>query len=262
MDVKKIVLVLLVLLAGGGAFFLSISGQNNGDEAPVTIVKSGKEETLSVLVASGNINRGDRLTTDNLSWQDWPKKTVRKNESFLTGGKNKTLEELDGAVAKTTFVAGEPIIEEKIVRAGSAGLMAAIMTPGKRALGLRVNAETSSGGFILPGDHVDVIYTAEDRETRKRVIRTILEDVRVLAVNDVFSENSESPVIEGVNITLELTPVESEQFILARASGELSLALRSIHDENVVEKQTELESEKPRATPKQKSVKIIRIGRS
>ncbi len=260
MDVKKIILVILVLAAGGGAFFLSLSGQDDDTAAPVTIVKSNKEETVSVLVADISIVRGDAITSENVKWQDWPKKTVSQAEQYLTGKDNKILENLEGAVAKNEFVPGEPIIESKIVRSGSKGLMAAIMTPGMRALGLRVNAETASGGFILPGDHVDVIFTSEIRETRERVISTLLRDIRVLAVNNIFSENTETQVIEGVNVTLELTPSEAEEFIFARASGELSLALRSIHDENVEDKSGKKTTRQE--TPEKKEIKIIRIGRS
>ncbi len=258
MDIKKIAVVLIALLAGGAAFYLTLSGQDDDEAAPVTIVKSKKEETTSVLVASDMISRGDQLNADNTKWAEWPKKTVQKSDAYFTGKNSDILENLEGAVAKTSFVAGEPLIEEKIVRAGSNGLMAAIMTPGMRAVALRVTAETASGGFILPGDNVDVIFTSEIRETRKRVISTLLREVRVLAVNEIFSENPETPVIEGVNVTLEMTPAEAEQFVLARSSGELSLTLRSIYDESG----DVANSQNKKIKPQQRKVKIIRIGRS
>ncbi len=256
MNIKKIAVVVFALVAGGAAFFLTLSGQDSNAPAPVTIVKAEKENTVDVLVAKSEVARGDRLTVDNTQWVEWPEKTVKKSEVFFTGKDTDILEELDGAIFKTTMVPGEPIIEDKIVRADSNGLMAAIMTPGMRAVSVRVTPETSAGGFILPGDHVDIIFTAEERKTKKRIITTLLRDVRVLAVDTQFAENTEEATINGDNVTLEVTPVEAEEFIFARASGELSLALRSIHDDQPADRSRDAND------VQQTKVKIIRIGRT
>jgi pilus assembly protein CpaB len=146
---------------------------------------------------------------------------------------------------------GEPIIEAKIVRVGSSGLLAAVLGPGMRAVTMRITPETAVSGFILPGDKVDIYYSETgggDNSTTK----LIFDDVRVLAINTVYSENPETPTIEGANATIELSPEDAERFINARSSrGQLSLALRSIFlpPEGAVMKRNQ-------------SIEVIRYGRS
>ncbi len=182
---------------------------------------------------------------------------VSQSGDFILSDIPEVLENLDGAVAKVSFVEGEPILESKVVRAGSSGLMAAIMTPGMRALALRVTAETAAGGFILPGDRVDVIFSKKSGRDEKGVTKTLFKNIRVLAVNEIFSENPETPVIEGVNVTLELDPYSAERFVAARSDGELSLSLRAISDTATAQGKPE-----QKRTDETKRVRVIRVGRS
>jgi len=150
------------------------------------------------------------------------------------------------------IVTGEPIVNAKVVRAGSSGLMAAILSPGMRAVTLRVSPETSSGGFILPGDRVDILFTG-GRDDRGGGARTMFEDVRVLAVNTLYSENTETAHIDGANVTLELSPPDAEAFTSARGAGSLSLVLRSIF-----KPENEVQANERRSS----NVSVIRYGRS
>lgn len=264
MDIRKIAVVLIALLAGGAAFYLSLSGQSKDEPAPVPVIQAAREKTVGVLVASIPIERGQRLNPDSIEWKDWPAKVVESGGSFVTSDQTGAIEELEGAVAKTSFVPGEPLIESKIVRAGSSGLLAAIMQPGMRAVALRVTPETASGGFILPGDRVDVINAVSAGRDAPTVGTTLFRDIRVLAVNEIFTENPETSVIEGVNITLELTPKDAETFVAARTEGKLSLSLRSIQAESDQSENGE-ESAAPvkkKQRTETKKVSVIRIGRS
>jgi pilus assembly protein CpaB len=172
--------------------------------------------------------------------------------SFITEATAGDSEELAKAVARTLIVKGEPIIEQKIVRAGSSGLMAAILSPGMRAITQRVSPETAAGGFILPGDRVDVLHTTGGGGQGAASTRTIFEDVKVLAVNAVYSENPEAPYIEGVNVTLEFSPEDAERFITARSGGAVSLALRSVF----------AASDDQAKSKRSSDVTVIRYGRS
>lgn len=222
MNVTRIAVLGVALVAGVGAFFLMM-----GDEAPqpVQIVEAQKENTVRVLVADRDFQRGERLSADATRWVAWPEKAL--SPAYITEAASPKPEELAQAVARSMIVAGEPIIEAKIVRAGSSGLMAAILTPGMRAVTQRVSPETASGGFILPGDRVDILHTNGSRES-SMATKTIFENVRVLAVNTSYAENTESAVMEGVNVTLEFTPGDAESFITARSGGTVSLVLRSV----------------------------------
>lgn len=247
MNVTRIAILGVALVAGAAAFFLMLG--NNKEIAPVQIVEPVREETVRVLIATKDIQRGQRLTPEDTNWIAWPKKAVQP--TFITDENASAREELESAVARSLIVTGEPIVDAKVVRAGSSGLMAAILSPGMRAVTLRVSPETSSGGFILPGDRVDILQTGS--RGGERGARTIFENVRVLAVNTLYSETPEMAHIDGATVTLELSPQDAEAFVSAREAGALSLVLRSIF-----QPESELQATERRSS----NVSVIRYGRS
>ncbi len=216
MNVSRIAILGVALIAGAGAFVLMLS--QNKDIAPVQIVEPVREETVRVLVSSRDIQRGQRLGAEAPSWGTWPKRAAQP--TLITADK-------------------------------SSSLMAAILAPGMRAVTMRVSPETSSGGFILPGDKVDIMLAGGRGSSAPA--RTIFEDVRVLAVDTLFSENTEASHVAGSNVTLELAPTDAETFISARDAGSLSLVLRSIF-----KPETELQATDRRSS----NVSVIRYGRS
>lgn len=242
MNASRLVILGIALVAGGAAFFIMMG--NRPDNSTVQVVQPAKEETVRVLVSTRDIQRGERLAIEDTTWIAWPKNGIQP--TFVTDETPDARENLQSAVARSLIVTGEPIVNQKIVKAGSSGLMAAILEPGMRAVTLRVSPETSSGGFILPGDRVDLMHTTGGST------RMIFEEVRVLAVNSVYSEYSETPYIEGSNITLELSPDDAELFLTRRSSGAFSVVLRSIFkpEGDVV------------TSERQQDVNIIRYGRS
>ena len=222
MNTSRLVILGVALVAGVGAFFLMQA--NTSTDVAERTVEPIREQTVRVLISSRDIQRGERIKLEDTSWVSWPKKAVQP--SFITDENPEARDELTEAVARSLIVNGEPIVNAKLVTADSGGLMAAIIAPGYRAVTLRVSPETSSGGFILPGDEVDVMLTSDGRGASRT--RLLFQSIRVLAVNAIYSENSEAANIAGSNVTLELTPVDAERFIAARANGALSLVLRSI----------------------------------
>jgi len=247
MNVSRIAILGVALVAGAAAFFLMMG--NSSNEGPIQIVAPVKEETVRVLIASRDIQRGERLVADDTSWIAWPEKAVQP--TFITDATPEKREALESAVARSLIITGEPIVDAKVVQAGSSGLMAAIIAPGFRAVTMRVSPETSSGGFILPGDRVDILHTTgRDENARTRLL---FEDVRVLAVNAFYSEASETSNIDGSNVTLEFSPSDAEAFVATRSVGGMSLVLRSIF-----KPEGELQASDKRSS----DVSIIRYGRS
>ncbi len=247
MNVTRIAVLGVALVAGVGAFFMMMSG-NKG--APVQVVQAVQEKTVRVLVADRDFQRGERIVAESIKWVDWPEKAL--SEAYITEASGGDPAELEKVVARTSIIAGEPIIEAKIVRAGSSGLLAAVLEPGMRAVTMRISPETGVSGFILPGDHVDIYYS-EAGDSNKTSTEVIFEDVRVLAINTVYSENPETPVIEGANATVQLSPEDAEFFINSRASrGQMSFALRSVF----------AEAEGATKQRRDQSIKVIRYGRS
>lgn len=250
MNVSRIAILAVALVAGAGAFFLMMS--NRPKSQAVQVVAPATEQTARVLVAARDMQRGERFTAEDVKYIDWPERALAP--AFLTEAAGATQESLVGAVARSAMVTGEPVTETKIVRAGASGLMAAVLTPGMRAVSMRIAPETGVAGFILPGDKVDIYYS-EPNEVGSTQTNVLFEDVRVLAINTVYAEAAETPTIEGVNATIELSPGEAMRFVNARSSkGQLSFALRSIFKAD--------DEAGKKADPETSTIEIIRYGRS
>jgi pilus assembly protein CpaB len=146
------------------------------------------------------------------------------------------IEELKGSVARAPFVAGEPMREQKLVKAGNAGFMSAILPSGMRAISTEISPETGVGGFILPNDRVDVLLTRRDADAQRQrtgdgfVSETVLKGVRVLAIDQQVEEKGGQKVVVGKTATLELTPRQTQKLAVSRQRGTLSLALLSLAD--------------------------------
>jgi pilus assembly protein CpaB len=116
--------------------------------------------------------------------------------------------------------------------------MAAILPAGKRAVSTDISPESGAAGFILPNDRVDVLLTRRDKAAEKAAgievvtSETILQNIRVLAIDQAIQEKDGQKVAIGKTATLELTPHQTETLALSRQIGTLSLALRSLQDAN------------------------------
>lgn len=142
-----------------------------------------------------------------------------------------------GSVVREPFLAGEPIVDRKLVRAGESGFLAVVLQPGMRAMSVPITVETAGGGFILPGDRVDVILSAavqsESQEGAPRkafMAGTVLRNVKVLAIDQATQPDKGATTVVGATATLEVGPQEAEALALAKAQGDLSLVLRSYAD--------------------------------
>lgn len=222
---------------------------NQSEDSQVRIVEPVKEETVRVLVVGRDMVRGERFTPEDTRWVAWPAKAVQPG--FITDENPEARESVNEAVARSMIFTGEPVLEAKIVRAGSAGLMAALLSPGMRAVTIRVTPETSSGGFILPGDNVDIHYAERTADDEVR-LALLHENVRVLAINTAYTESAEVANIAGNTVTLEMSPGDAEFLMRARnGNGTIQLTLRSI-----------FESQDVVAQPRRKEIQVIRYGRS
>lgn len=145
-----------------------------------------------------------------------------------------TKEAYVGGVVRENILANEPIIDSKIVRADEGGFMAVMLNPGMRALAVPVSVDNTAGGFILPGDRVDILVThqrpASSGGATVDSVQPVLRNIRVLAIDQqVAAEEGKQSVI-GATATLEVAPSDGQIITLAKASGTLSLMLRSYAD--------------------------------
>ena len=222
MRVARIVVLGVAAAAGGLAFMLS------GRQAPPPQVVRAPVDIVDILVAKTDIGIGRAISIDDLAWQPWPKSAA--GPLFVRRSDNpNALEDLKGAIARAPFVAGEPIREQKLVKAGNAGFLSAILPAGMRAISTDISPETGVGGFILPNDRVDVLLTRRGG-SEGFISETILQDVRVLAIDQTIEEKGGQKVVVGKTATLELSPAQTETLAVSRQRGTLSLALRSLAD--------------------------------
>ena len=142
------------------------------------------------------------------------------------------MEDVEGSLTREAFLRGEPMRRDKLVKGGNSGFMSAILPSGMRAVAIKIDnaGDSSAGGFILPNDRVDVISIFHDDEaTKERGVavigaRTILANVRVLAIGQNVQEENGKKVVVGANATLELDPAQAELIILAQQAGQLQPA--------------------------------------
>ncbi len=230
MDMTRILILVGALGAAGVAAFLArgmIGGNQNQAAAAENM------QLTDVMVASHAIEVGAKIVPGDLKWQGWPKGAL--DPSFITKeAQPQALEDsAEGSVARMPLVAGEPVTASKVIKSDGAGFLAAVLTPGKRAVGVKLSAERGAGGFILPNDRVDVIMTrkigSDAAGNPSYRANTVLRDVRVVAVDQTSQEEGgDSKSIVGKTATLELTPQQAEVVSLAEAMGDLSLSLRSL----------------------------------
>ncbi len=138
--------------------------------------------------------------------------------------------ELDGRVTTVNVPAGQMLMAPMFAKEGESAL-AAVVSKDKRAVTVRVDDVVGVAGFLLPGNRVDVVATRKDDRTSVITSETILSNVKVLAVDQSTSTNSNEPVVVRA-VTLEVTPSEAEVLLKGKAAGSIQLALRNPLDES------------------------------
>ena len=262
MNVVRISILAVALVAAGAAAFLVRGLMAENQRQANATVDTPVIETVGVLVAGRRINPGEQVRGSDLRWQEWPRSAVAEGQITQVTQPNARAD-FEGSVARRAFGQGEPVVPGALVQPGSAGLMAALVSPGMRAMAVSVSDENSAGGFILPGDRVDVVVTretGESRSNRSYISETVLYNVRVLAIDQVFDEDVSGGALVGDTITLELTPSQSETLALAQAVGDVSLALRSFADTMEQEQDNEPEVLTTAARQGNSSITVVRNG--
>jgi len=232
MNTARIMVLAVAIGAGGIAAYLA----SGSDDKPAPAQPVAQMQTVDILVAKLDIGLGQSVKPTDLQWQTWPAATA--SSSFISrASKADAIKEITGSIARSPFIAGEPIREQKLVKADGSGFMAAILPAGYRAISTEISPETGAGGFILPNDRVDVLLTKRDKNPDKTGpdvpnSEVILSNVRVLAIDQAPKEKEGASALVGKTVTLELKPEQAEILARSRQSGSLTLALRSIADIN------------------------------
>lgn len=217
-----LVLVLGVALAGGALYyskqyFAAIEARNKAPQGPAMV---------KVVVAKVPLAYGQEVTVDSLNVVDWPKASV-------PAGTFDTVDALvDGAGQQKRIVLraiepGEPILQAKVTGFGQDVGMSMRLADGKRAYALSIDEVSGVGGFLAPGDRVDIILTESRGE--QLASRVILQDILVIAVDQSATKDRASPRV-GRTATVEVDSRQAQILALAQQVGRLSLTLRGLNE--------------------------------
>lgn len=234
MSPRRIVFVVIALVAAFATIFLGrawLAAQRNAHivaQAPAPKAKPAK----LVLVARGDLHAGQFVRPDNLRWQSWPENGVAP--SYIVSG-NHQLEDYVGAIVRSGIGDGEPITDERVVRPGDRGFLAAVLRPGYRAVTVALTPSQALAGLVFPGDHIDLIATLTLQDDTDggpgprdhHASETVLTNLRVLAL-DQRADDQKKDVAVAKTATLEVTPKQAEVIAVVGDIGKLSLSLRSL----------------------------------
>jgi len=234
MKVMQLAILGIAGVAAVGAGYLALNLTNQDEPAPIAANQGPQIELEEILVAVKDIPLGTSLRREMFEWRKWPKDGVEAG--YISKSLSPDGLDLDEkpAIVRQAFFKGEPIREAKLNRAGE-GYLSAILPAGKRAIATSISTSTSAGGFILPNDHVDVIMTRRSDESgggdAQFVTETVLENVRVLAIDQTIEEKDGEPVVVGETATLQLSPDQARILTVAQQMADrLALTLRSLED--------------------------------
>lgn len=239
-----ILIVISLLLAVGAAWVA-----NRWLTAQAASTGSGPS-TVTVLTAAIDIPLGTRMESRHVT-------PIQMLAETVPASAFKDIKAIEGKVAIAEIMKGEMLLAPRFADQGSGSALAAVVGENMRAVSVRVNDVVGVAGFLLPGNRVDVV--AAYRERMNTLSETVVQNVKVLAIDQSASSDKNDPVVVRA-VTLEVTPADAEKLILAEQRGSIQLALRNPLDDAVTKKPAPAVAAvvKTKAPPPSPSVAVIR----
>tara|TARA_R110000782_G_scaffold78293_5_gene156145 strand:+ start:135347 stop:136189 length:843 start_codon:yes stop_codon:yes gene_type:complete len=182
----------------------------------------------AIVAARVPMRYGDVITPDKLKLVQWPASSVP--EGAFTDIRRLTADPSGPRVALRPIEAGQPVLNAMLTGAGGRAVISATLPKEKRAVAIRVNDVAGVGGFVLPGDSVDVLLTHQPDTgpdgRSQQITDIVVENVRVIAADQNANDASKDPQL-AKTVTLEVDPTQAQKLVLAGQVGSLSLALRN-----------------------------------
>jgi len=212
----------LAVVSGGIAVFLANVWLNGQNKQVIVAAPTPAVATSTIVVAATNLGYGVPLQQETLREIPWPTASVpdgayAKISDVLTDGRH---------VVLSPISPNEPILKWKISGPGARASLSALVTDGMRAVAVRVNDVVGVGGFVLPGDRIDVLYTRNGNNGQAPSTDTLIQNVRVLAIDQEADQKKDQPLVVKV-VTLEVNSLDAQKIALAQSTGSLSLSLRA-----------------------------------
>jgi pilus assembly protein CpaB len=221
---STIVMIAFAVLFGLLAVFVAQSWLNTQAEQRMRSLEANNKKnpvnTSTIVVASKPLRFGNELSAAQLREVEWPQKALpagafAKVADVVSGGKR---------VALTAIEPNEPVLSTKITGPGQRATLSAMLRDGLKAATVRVNDIDGVGGFVLPGDHVDVALTRQVDKANAST-EVVLQNVRVLAIDQIADERLDKPSVVKA-VTLEVDVVGAQKLSLSASIGSLTLMLR------------------------------------
>jgi pilus assembly protein CpaB len=222
---KIVVMLVLAVVFGGSSLFVARLWLDGQASRRLAAIEAQVPEVTfaTMVVAAEPLRFGTPLTAQNLKTIPWP-------EASLPEGAFATVEELTGAEPRTALFpleASEPVLAAKITGPGERAGLSRLIADGYRAITVRVNDVAGVAGFVLPGDRVDVVLTAQAKDVMTTDV--VLQNVKVLSIDQIADERTVEPIVAKA-VTLEVDPEGAQKLSLAQTIGTISLSLRGSGD--------------------------------
>lgn len=191
------------------------------------------EADQTIVIADQALLFGERITREKLREIEWasnvtPRGSYESINEIVTGDK-----EEEARFVVSSMEPGEPILASKITAPGQRAKLSTSVSPGLKAVSIRVNDVQGVAGFVLPGDRVDVMLTrASRREGEQGYVDVLLQGVKVLAIDQIADDRKDQPSVVRT-VTFEVSTEEAQKLALGASIGTLSLALRNIASSEV-----------------------------
>lgn len=242
---KALMLLVFSLVIGAGAAIYAKSWLED-QQGDVTVAQI---DTVDVLVAAREIPYGQVIEESHLRSVAWPADSVPAD--IYTDKA-----EIVGKIVNQTALTGDLMLKARVVDKLAGSRLSALIAPNKRAITVRVNDVNGVAGFLLPGNRVDVLATRV--RDRRANTRTLLQDIKVLAVDQKASQDKDEPIVVRA-VTLEADLDEASKLSAATAEGKIQLVLRNPDDRAVIVDDIPVKAPVKRVTPRDTSSDITII---
>ncbi len=249
---RSVMMFLVAVGLGVGATWMA----NKWIQSRLAPVAKAEENTTAVVVAALEIPYSQKIEAAQLKTISWPSASVPP-------GAYTEVSQVEGKIANGTIYPNEVIIQGRVVEHDKGSTLAAMVEPKMRAVTVRVNDVIGVAGFLLPGNRVDVIATRKDDDNKRSRSQIILQNLRVLAVDQTAAPEADKPVVVRA-VTLEMTPKQAERLVKATDEGNVQLALRNPNDETMMAKSEKKPAEPPKPVaiaPREPSFRNVTVIR-
>ncbi len=187
--------------------------------------QSEPQQLIPVVVAGADFTTGTPIGSGQLKVANWPASSIPDGAFTNVSDIFRGTSAPDDRLALKSIRTGEPILRTNVSGFGGRATLSREVSRGMRAVSISINDVSGVAGFILPGDHVDVMLTRQ-ADTGGLATDIILQNITVLGIDQVTDQERDKPVVART-VTVEVTSEQAQKLTLAQQAGTLSLALRN-----------------------------------